>query len=174
MAVSAAAMLVWTAVATATNLGSVRYTPPTISLIDQPESGSDEDVVLTKDGPEYSFAQPVGLVKHQKSEPGCTDGFSTDYRCPTAGIRKILLRLGAMDDEASIDLGGKARVVRQVLKGGDGDDVLAGGPGPQRLHGNQDDDTITGGPGPDVIKGGPGDDTCDGGPGRDKISGCES
>jgi hypothetical protein len=143
------------AVAFATNLASVRYAPPTITLLDHPEADSFEDVTITKDGPEYSFAQTGGLVEHPKSEDGCTGMASSDYRCPVAGIKKILLKLGGFEDEASIDLGSKAQKVTQIMKGGDGDDTLTGGPGPQK------------------IDGGPGTDTCDGGPGRDTIKNCE-
>jgi Ca2+-binding RTX toxin-like protein len=155
LAIALLAGSAWASVALATNLAAVRYQPPKITLVDQPEVGSTEDVVVTKDGQEYSFAQTVGLVKHPDSEPGCTDNFSSDYRCPVHGIKKIVLKLGTMNDEASIDLGSKAKTVKQILDGGDGGDTLTGGPGPQ------------------VIDGGPGTDTCSGGPGHDTIRNCE-
>lgn len=171
--VALAGGLAWTGVATATNIAAVLYKPPKITLVDQPEAASIEDVVVTKDGQEYSFAQPTGLVQHPQAEPGCTDDYSTDYRCPTAGIKTIKLKLGALNDGASIDLGSRADKVKQVLQGGSGTDTLTGGPGPQRLLGGENDDTITGGPGPDVIDGGGGTDICDGGGGRDTIRNCE-
>ncbi len=57
-----------------------------------------------------------------------------------------------------------------IMKGGDGDDVLYGGPaggddmmyggnGDDRVFGGRGDDTLTGGEGNDVLKGGPGEDT---------------
>lgn len=173
IALTLVVVLACAASASATNLASVLYKPPKISLIDQPEFGSTEDVVVTKDGPEYSFAQPAGVVKHPKSKPGCTDNFSTDYRCPAAGITKILLKLGTLNDGASIDLAGKADTVKQVMKGGTGTDTLTGGPGAQTLYGNEESDTLTGGPGPDLLDGGGGTDTCDGGPGQDVLVHCE-
>jgi hypothetical protein len=165
--------LVCAPTAGATNVAAVLYKPPKIAVVDQPEQATLENVVVTKDGHEYSFANPGGLVKHPNSNPGCTDDFATDYRCPTAGIAAIALKLGELDDSASIDLGGRADRVNQVLKGGLGEDTLTGGPGKQKLSGNDDNDTITGGPGDDVIDGGPGTDDCVGGPGHDTITNCE-
>jgi len=150
-----AATLVVAPVALATNLTGVLYKPPKIMLVDQFVSGSIENVTVTKAGSEFSFAQSFGIVQDPASEPGCTDDFSTDYRCPVAGIKRIVLKLGTLDDAASIDLGSKATKVEQILKGGEGGDTLTGGPGPQ------------------LIDGGPGIDTCVGGPGRDTIRHCE-
>ena len=159
--------------ALATNLGAVLYAPPKITLVDQPMFGSIENVTVTRAGAEFSFAQGTGLVKHPDSEDGCTDNFSTDYRCPVAGIDKIVLQLGKFGDTASIDLGASAQTVKQILQGGSAGDTLSGGPGAQREFGEGGADTITGGPGPDLIDGGPGIDDCSGGPGRDTIRDCE-
>ena len=148
--------LVLAASAFATNIATVKYAPPKIMVIDKPEAGSQEDVVISKDGDEYLFAQPVGLVTDPNSEPGCTgSGASNNYRCPVAGIKKIVLNLRTMNDGAAIDLGSKAKKVTQILNGGEGEDTLTGGPGPQMLNG------------------GPGIDSCDGGPGHDIIKNCE-
>ncbi len=53
-----------------------------------------------------------------------------------------------------------ARVMATELRGGDGDDLLTGGPRAERL---------AGGPGNDLLIGGGGRDTLDGGPGDDRI-----
>jgi hypothetical protein len=156
-----------------TVLGSVRYTPPKITLVDLPETGSQEDVLVTKQGAEYSFAQPAGLGPHADSEPGCSKNTTNDFRCPVAGIKKIVLNLGQMDDGAGIGLGSKARKVTQILRGGSGEDTLTGGPGAQQAYGGADDDTIILNAGRDFIDGGDGTDTCFGGPGRDTIRNCE-
>lgn len=170
---AAIALLALAPQALATFIASVRYTPPRITLIDLPEAGSQEDVVVSKEGHEYSFAQPSGLAPHPGSEPGCSKNTTNDFRCPVAGIKKIVLKLGQMNDGAAIDLGSRAKTVGQVLRGGAGSDTLTGGPGAQRSYGGDDGDTITGGPGRDFIDGGDGTDTCIGGPGRDTIRHCE-
>jgi len=160
-------------IASGTLLGSVRYTPPKITLVDLPQTGSQEDVVVSKQGAEYSFAQPAGLGPHADSEPGCSKNTTNDFRCPVAGIKKIVLNLGELDDGAAIDLGSKARKVEQILRGGNGTDTLTGGPGSQTSYGGAGSDSIAGGAGRDFIDGGGGTDTCDGGPGRDRIRRCE-
>ena len=147
--------LAFAASAFATNIATVRYAPPKIMVIDKPEAGSTEDVTVTKQGDEYSFAQPFGLTPDPKTEPGCTENTSPDFRCPVRGIKKIVLNLRTLDDQAEIDLGSKANKVTQILKGGEGEDTLIGGPGPQTLNG------------------GPGVDECIGGPGQDTIRNCE-
>jgi len=157
----------------ATSIASVLYAPPKITVLDQPEMGSLENLTVTKQGQEYSFAQPFGVTTHPKSEPGCTKNTSPDYRCPVQGITKIALKLGAQGDTASIDLAGKADRVKQVMKGGTGSDTLNGGPGTQKILGEEEGDTLQGGPGDDVIDGGPGTDNCVGGPGHDTITHCE-
>jgi Ca2+-binding RTX toxin-like protein len=173
IALALVATLAVAAPALATIVTSVRYAPPKITVLDFHKVGTQEDLVVTKDGAEYSFSQPSGLVKDSDSEPGCTDMFNTDYRCPVAGIKKIVVKLGLMDDGVAIDLASKATKVKQILRGGPGEDTLTGGPGPQRSYGDQGPDTITGGPGPDFIDGGGGTDTCTGGPGHDTIRHCE-
>ena len=55
--------------------------------------------------------------------------------------------------------------------GGDGDDVLIGGPGRDRLFGRDGDDSLFGGDGNDRLYGGRGDDTLSGGDGNDRLYG---
>jgi Ca2+-binding RTX toxin-like protein len=159
--------------ALATNIPAVNYQPPKITFVDQIETGTVEDVTITKQGSDYVFSNTSGVVKHMNSQPGCTDTFAIDYHCPVAGITKIVVRLAAMDDEASIDLGSKATTVKQLLLGGAGEDTIHGGPGKQKIKGQAEADILSGGPGPDVIDGGPGTDTCAGGPGKDVLKNCE-
>lgn len=160
--------------ALATYIPVVNYQPPKIIFVDQIEMGSTEDVEIRKDHSDFVFTNPIGVGKHPDSQPGCDKNTSNPYHCPVPGTTKIVAKLGAMNDEAYIDLGSKADKVKQVLLGGTGNDSLQGGPGPQRIKGQDGDDSLQGGPGPDVIDGGPGTgDICDGGPGRDTITHCE-
>ena len=167
------AVLVFAPSALATYIPVVNYQPPKIIFIDQMEMGSTEDATITKDGHQYAFSNPIGVGKHASSKPGCDKNTGNPYHCPVAGITKIVAKLGAMNDQLSIDLGSKADKVRQVLLGGTGEDTIQGGPRKQTIKGQDDADTLTGGPGPDVIDGGPGTDTCDGGPGHDTVTHCE-
>ena len=58
-----------------------------------------------------------------------------------------------------------------IMKGGDGDDVLYGGPagGDDMMYGDDGDDRIFGGRGNDTLTGGEGNDTLKGGPGEDTL-----
>jgi Tol biopolymer transport system component len=57
--------------------------------------------------------------------------------------------------------------VRELLFGGPGNDVVAGGRGNDFVFGGTGDDVVLGGNGPDRLFGGPGNDTLFGGSGRD-------
>jgi Ca2+-binding RTX toxin-like protein len=50
-----------------------------------------------------------------------------------------------------------ANAIKLVADGGNGDDVLVGGSGPDTLSGAAGDDVLLGGPGQDTLDGGPGD-----------------
>lgn len=147
-------MLALAASAQATLVAAVIYSPPKIAYVDQVKSGTQEHVTATKDGHDFLFVNTNGTVAHPESEPGCEGSFM-EYRCPVAGIEKMVFNVRALDDEVEIDLGSKADKVKQILKGGEGADTLTGGPGRQ------------------IIDGGPGTDDCSGGPGRDVIRNCE-
>ena len=58
-----------------------------------------------------------------------------------------------------------------IMRGGDGDDVLYGGPagGDDRMYGDNGDDRIFGGRGNDTLTGGEGNDVLKGGPGEDTL-----
>jgi RTX calcium-binding nonapeptide repeat (4 copies) len=114
---------------------------------------------------------------------GCqADAAAGHLRCPVPGKAPVGLDvdLGGGNDTADLRRLGRVRpsnenVPRQV-RGGDGDDVLAGsgltldgGPGADRLTGGPGGEGIYGGPGPDRIVAGAGGDNVDGGQGNDWI-----
>jgi len=57
------------------------------------------------------------------------------------------------------------------MRGGNGDDVMYGGTGDDRMSGNSDNDVIIGGEGNDKMQGGSGNDIMIGGDGVDQVSG---
>lgn len=87
--------------------------------------------------------------------------------CPVAGINRVVVNAGDLQDRIT-----KNANVRGELNGGDGNDVIIGGPTPGSnvLTGGNGDDTITGGTGADSLTGGPGKDTITGGGGVDLVS----
>ena len=163
--------LAWAAVAWATFHPEVLYKPPVIKALDYVSHMSVEDVTVTRVGPGFLFATgDAGFMIAPESDPGCE--LADDVLCPREGVKKIIVLLGAMNDSAEIDLGHSADKVKQVLKGGDDNDDLTGGPGPQKLLGGEGNDELFGGAGPDVLDGGPGTDVCIGNS-KDTFKNCE-
>jgi hypothetical protein len=171
LAVGIASVIVLTtaAAAWATFQPSLVYDPPKIVALDHPEHDSAENVTVRREGSAFTFASTP--TPFQTNSPECE--ITTVVSCPRAGIERIVVFLGTLDDQADIDLNASAEEVTQVLKGQDGEDTLVGHEGIQRLAGGADDDILRGGPGPDILKGGNGTDTCDGGPGHDEFLSCE-
>ena len=161
-------------VASATFQPTVLYDPPLLKLLDHPSHQSQEDIVVRRDGQLFTLTNPFAPpVADPASEPGC-EPIPNGVSCPRTGVQRIVVLLGAMNDSADVGLGRSAEKVKQIIKGQDGEDDLAGGRGTQRLKGGEHDDTLHGGPGPDLLIGGKGTDICDGGPGRDEFIGCEA
>jgi Ca2+-binding RTX toxin-like protein len=162
------------AIAFATFQPTVHYDPPLIKMKDHSSHNSVEDVTVLRDGSDFTITNETSpATTDPESDPGC-EFILGGVSCPREGVKKIVILLGAMDDDAEINLGKSADKVRQILKGQDGEDELVGKKGIQELAGGADDDTLIGGPGPDILIGGPGEDTCDGGPGRDEFISCEA
>jgi hypothetical protein len=89
--------------------------------------------------------------------PGCTRGFSKyQARCSSAGIDRFDMFLG--DGNDAIAHNGIYVSVPAFLDGGNGHDVLNGGPR---------DDVLDGGDGNDLLRGNGGSDQLNGGPGND-------
>jgi hypothetical protein len=160
--------------ASATFQPTVLYEPPLLAALDHKAHNSQENMVVEPNG-RYAIAvtsAPVPMGLQGESDPGC--GFITGgVSCPAAGLERLKIKLGPMNDSADVDLGRFAARIAQKVLGGFGEDTLIGGKGPQRLSGGSGNDTLTGGPGPDVLIGGAGTDTCTGGAGRDVLKACE-
>jgi Ca2+-binding RTX toxin-like protein len=149
------------------------YDPPKITLKDLPAHISAENThVYRAAGDLVLESQPAGISLDPESKPGCEPGGS-GYLCARQGVERILVTLGELGDQLTVDLGASANKVRLTAKGEAGADSLEGGPGKQVLIGGGEADTLIGGPGPDVLRGGPGSDDCRGGPGDDRLIGCE-
>ena len=165
--------LLWAAAAQATTVPDVLYKPPLLQFTDRYAHATGEDLTVTRQGPNYVFENPGGIARNIDSDPGCPKSYATVFPCPIAGVELLLLDLKQADDRALVDLGRRARFVKQVVRGGPGADRLRGKAGRQRLVGGPDDDVLRGGRGRDVLIGGDGVDACFGGPGRDVLRGCE-
>ena len=181
-AATAFTALLLAAIAYATTVPDVLYDPPLLEFTDRYQHATGEDLTVTKQGPHYVFANPNGVVRHPKSDPGCDKNYSTAFKCPVKGVERLILRLRGADDRARVDLGSRARSVKQLVLGGVGVDVLRGAAGRQvlkggsendRLRGGRGNDKLRGGPGNDLLVGGRGVDDCKGGPGKDVLRGCE-
>lgn len=159
-------------VALATTQPTIRYEPPVIKVKDHQFHNSEEDVEIRRDGQKFTFTTPAGFGIDPASDEGC-EFMIGGVECRRRGVRKIVVTLNNLNDEADIDLGASADDVKQILKGQDDNDDLTGGPGRQKLVGGEGEDELFGGAGRDVLLGGPGIDFCDGGPGKDVIKDCE-
>jgi Ca2+-binding RTX toxin-like protein len=160
-------------VALATFQPTVSYNPPLIEVRDHPSHLSVEDITVRRAGNDFTIINETSpSTTDPGSDPGCTF-ISGGVSCPRAGVEKIVVFLGAEDDDADIKLGKSADKVKQILKGQDGEDGLQGGNGTQKLVGGDNNDLLIGGAGRDILLGGAGEDACNGGPGKDIVKGCE-
>jgi hypothetical protein len=160
-------------VANATFQPAAVYQPPALKALDYELHNSIENIAVEPNG-RFALAitnTPASMGISSKSDPGC--GLITGgVTCPAAGLERVIVNLGPMNDTGTVDLGRHAGRIKQRIVGGPGEDGLGGGRGTQRLLGGPDGDNISGGPGDDILIGGPGDDKCVGGPGRDILRSC--
>lgn len=102
----------------------------------------------------------------------CThpEGMETELLCEAARISGFEVNAGGGDDQVTIS---RAVSVPVTLRGGAGDDRLAGGGASlgDKLVGGAGDDVLLGRGGPDALYGGPGDDRLYGGAGPDRLVG---
>ena len=161
-------------VALATFQPNIFYDPPVIKVTDIASHNSVENMTIRRDGPDFTFHNEISPpMVDPASDPGC-ESKGGAVACPRAGVEKITVRLGNMNDAADIRLGKSSESVRQVVSGEDGEDDLEGWKGKQKLRGGEGNDTLAGNDGPDVLDGGPGEDICAGGDGEDVLIDCET
>ena len=112
----AATLSIGVGVALATFQPDVLYKPPVIKAIDHEGHMSVEDVVIRREGSDFTFdSSPSPFKIHAQSDPGCVD--AAKVSCPRAGVEKVVALLGAMNDSADIDLGKSADKVRHDRQG---------------------------------------------------------
>ena len=109
------------------------YKPPLIRVLDHEGHMSQELVVIRRGGANFTFVNNgfSPFLINPESDPGCVGG--DPATCPVAGVERMVVLLGPMNDSLDIDLGRSARRVKQIGKGGEDSDVLTGRRGPQRL-----------------------------------------
>ena len=121
-------------------------------------------------------------LRLQAGQPGFLqvdvgDDGSAEFSFDRSGIEQIVVNAGDGDDQVRMDESNGAFNVGipTTIRGGDGDDTVAGGAGVETLRGGDGDDSIDGNAGADVGLMGDGDDTFvwDNGDGSDVIEGQE-
>jgi Ca2+-binding RTX toxin-like protein len=158
---------------------------------------ADDHIQVSASGSAFTVSDSAGLTTDASSLTPAGTGCALDASAMTAtcvsssisGIDSLALGGGAGPDSISID-GSVPRTLAAYLDGGDGNDVVNGGPeddfiqggesGQDMLDGGGGDDSLQSDTGADVLSGGPGDDlmvvdfACEGehvsgGAGKDKV-----
>jgi Ca2+-binding RTX toxin-like protein len=102
---------------------------------------------------------------------GCRSLAFDRVRCEDpASIQHLSVSLGNMDDQATVDVSVPSRITSFIF-GGDGADILRGGPTSDEIWGSNGNDQLFGGDNCDDLDGGNDNDLFDGGPGPDIIDG---
>ncbi|MDX6585655.1 MAG: hypothetical protein QOI31_128 [Solirubrobacterales bacterium] len=172
--VTAVLLLTGAGFAFATFQPAILYKPPVITANDIATHNSVENMTIRRDGPDFVFTNEISPPAiDPASDPGC-EAKAGKVFCPRAGVKKIIINLGDMDDAADIRLRRSSRSVKQILNGEAGEDDLEGWKGKQKLKGGEGDDTLAGNDGADILNGGPGTDICAGGSGDNLFIDCET
>jgi hypothetical protein len=133
--------------------------------------------LLTIEGTDASeqIALRLGAGDPAVLEVDIGDDGSVEFSFLRASVARIAIDAGAGDDHVRIDdsNGSFTDSIPTTVDGGDGDDTISGGKGPETLLGGDGDDTIDGNGGNDLGVLGAGDDTFvwDPGDGSDTIEG---
>jgi Ca2+-binding RTX toxin-like protein len=116
--------------------------------------GKANNITVSRAGPNF-LVTDIGDTLGAGA--GCTALAPNLVRCAAAGITKITVNTGDLNDVVTV-----AAPTSSTLTGGTGNDVLTGGTGNDTLNGNGGDDILTGGAGTDQHFGGAGNDTLNG------------
>ena len=146
-------------------------------------NGEDNTLTVTLDGGNYTFTDTTATVT--LVDPQCTQTGPNTVTCPAAGVTRLEIRLGDLDDTAVV-----TPDTPSLMLGEEGGDDLTGGGGQDQLDGGDGEDTLKGSAGNDEVNaesvgvfldevaglrnqldGGPGDDTMNGGGGQDTVQG---
>ena len=146
-------------------------------------SNEANDVTVSQTATDFVFTDIVPLAV----TGSCVSVNATTATCPLGVVEDISVDLGGMNDRmtgsASLTPLGAARDEDLLVDGGDGNDVITGGPdvknslsggefsaGSNTLTGGSLTDTLIGGEGPDQLSAGAGPDRLSGGLGNDSLS----
>ncbi|MBS1883541.1 MAG: hypothetical protein JSS97_11370 [Actinobacteria bacterium] len=141
------------------------FGPPekSVNLVLAGSSGDDRITIeLSADGRAYEIesATPLevgsSVCAHPQKRPEA-------LLCEAAPIAGFEINTGAGNDVVTL---GQTVPVPATIRGGEGNDVLTGGAGPDKLIGGPGNDVLNGRGGNDLLIGGPGNDVLNGGPGQ--------
>jgi len=134
-----------------------------INLVLAGSPGEDRITIeLSADGRSYEIESATPL---EVGGTVCThpEKLTTMLICEAAPIAGFEINTGAGNDVVTL---GRTVPVPATIRGGEGDDVLTGGAGADKLIGGPGDDELIGRGGNDLLIGGPGDDRLNGGSGQ--------
>src|SRR5262245_12702008 len=111
--------------ASATYQPNLLYKPPLLRFFDYPTHMSVENVIVDRQGSYVGvISAPSPVANDLESDPGC-ESIPGGYKCPVAGLDRLVVGLGGLDDSVLVDLGAHARKIpEQVVRGGPGEDGL--------------------------------------------------
>lgn len=139
---------------------------PSVNVMLAGSPGDDRITIeLSADGTAYEIESATPL------EVGGTVCAHPEKRlealsCEAAAIAGFEINTGAGNDVVTL---GRTVPVPATIRGGEGDDVLTGGAGADKLIGGPGNDELNGRGGNDVLIGGPGNDTLNGGSGQNVL-----
>jgi Ca2+-binding RTX toxin-like protein len=121
------------------------------------------DVTVSLANGTFTVTDTAGITP---SDATCTASGPNAVTCVDTGVGEVLATFGNQADRFT----STAPVVSSV-SGGDGNDILVGGPQRDSLRGDAGDDQVAGAGGRDNLDGDVGNDILTGGPGRDSLDG---
>ena len=134
-----------------------------INLVLAGSPGEDRITIeLSADGRSYEIESATPL---EVGGTVCThpEKLTTELLCEATPIAGFEINTGAGNDVVTF---GRTVPVPATIRGGEGDDVLTGGAGADKLIGGPGDDELVGRGGNDLLVGGPGIDQLNGGSGQ--------
>jgi Ca2+-binding RTX toxin-like protein len=147
------------------------------------DNNEDNTLTVSLAAGEYTLTDATALAGTVGAP--CMKPAPNTVTCPAAGVNRLEINLGNLDDTAVVNPDTPARIRGEL-----GDDDLTGGGGSDQVDGEEGADTLRGGPGNDEVNaetvgsfvnevpgltnqldGGAGNDTMNGGGGQDTVDG---